>query len=340
MPSPIKVLIVDDAAPSRQLLSTILRQQLHWQVVGQAKNGREAIDFNSKLRPDLIIMHSELPLCSGLEATQQIMQTHPTAILIFTPTCHTQTHATATQAGATAVMQKPTSEQLNSPVFIQYFCKQLLSICSELPPLTTPPLPKATPKLSKGTKQKYQMVVMGASTGGPIAVNTILKSLPATFPIPIVLVQHLEVGFDQSYVDWLNADTALNVTLACHSQVPQPGSVVIAPATQHLIFGSNLLQLDDGPRVLNQKPAVDRLFETAAAMYRNQLLGVLLTGMGRDGANGCVAIKKYGGYTIIQNQESCTIFGMPKSAIEQGGANTILPLTQIAEHLLQLTGAL
>ncbi|MDF2577974.1 MAG: response regulator receiver modulated CheB methylesterase [Chlamydiales bacterium] len=334
----MRVLIADDSAVMRMILSQVIQQQEGLELVGEAKNGQEAYDFNVRYRPDLIIMDINMPVLGGLEATQKIMNHQPVPILIFSNAVDSHTSFIAIKNGAVDIIKKPNIDQLNNPDFIKSFCEKLLSLRSFKSLSSTKNLAPTSPSLYQESKQAhYEMLVIGASTGGPVAVNTLLSGLPKDFPLPIAIVQHLEVGFDQGYVEWLDSDTKLNVRLAKDGDSPQPGEVLVAPATHHIVFQGRRLYLNDGPRVLNQKPAVDVLFETAAKTYKQHLVGVLLTGMGADGANGCVAIKQQSGYTVVQDKESSAIFGMPKCAIEKGGACTVLPLLEISKHLIKIT---
>jgi two-component system chemotaxis response regulator CheB len=181
----------------------------------------------------------------------------------------------------------------------------------------------------------FRIVVMGTSTGGPLAVREIISALPANFPLPILLVQHLEAAFDQSYADWLQESTGLKVGLARGGPLPGPGTLSVAPVGTHLKIDGNELVLDDGPEVFNQKPAVDVLFSSATT-FGKRVLAVLLTGMGRDGAQGCLEIRQHGGYTLVQDQASSAIFGMPRAAIELQAASEILSLSNFAKRMVAL----
>lgn len=184
------------------------------------------------------------------------------------------------------------------------------------------------------------IIVMGASTGGPQAVCSLLSQIVTPFPLPIVLVQHIETGFDKGYANWLAEESGHTVRLASSRLAPEKGIVDIAPTDMHLRLSKGNYILDDGQKVLNQKPSVDVLFQSAAELYGSMAIGVLLTGMGRDGALGCKLIRSNGGYTVVQDENSSLIFGMPKAAIEIGAASIILPLDKIALFLTTLAGKL
>jgi len=180
------------------------------------------------------------------------------------------------------------------------------------------------------------LVVLGASTGGPAAVRTVLSGLPAGFPCGIALVQHIDDGYDAGYAQWLDEHCGLRVRLARDGDRIQSGEVLVAPVNFHLICDKDSFRLDDGPKVLSQRPSVDRLFSSAARNYGPALLGVLLTGIGSDGAHGCLDIVKAGGKTIAQDEASSTVYGMPRAAAELSAASFILDIARIAPALLEM----
>jgi chemotaxis response regulator CheB len=189
-------------------------------------------------------------------------------------------------------------------------------------------------ELSSGAT--LSLVVIGASTGGPAAVRRVLEKLPASFPCPIALVQHIDTGYENGFAEWLNGTTALSVRLAKDGDAPRPGEVIVAPTEKHLVCRSRHFFLDDGPKVFSQKPAVDRLFTTAAEEFGREVVGVLLTGIGTDGGLGCQQIRLRGGLTLVQDEASSTVWGMPKAAFQLGAASRVLPLDEIGPQLIEL----
>jgi two-component system, chemotaxis family, protein-glutamate methylesterase/glutaminase len=181
---------------------------------------------------------------------------------------------------------------------------------------------------------KYNMVVMGASTGGPQSVKIVLGGLPRDFPLGIVYVQHIEDSFYAHYAEWLDGQTELHVRLARDGDYPAPGEVLVAPAGSHLVFRDGRLVLDDAPPVMSIRPSVDSLFLSASRQFGGSLIGVLMTGMGKDGALGCAEIKSHGGYTIAQDEATSVIFGMARNAIELGGISIVLPAGEISRQLV------
>jgi two-component system chemotaxis response regulator CheB len=332
----MKILIVDDSALLRSILKQVLQSYADVTVLYEATNGRQAVEMNRSHDLNLIIMDITMPIMDGFEATEIIMKEKPAPVLILSNDVDSAASFRALNLGALEVMKKPELDEFNNPAFYRDFITKLKALASADSP-EQHSSPESDLPVMDGNN-RFQMIVLGASTGGPKAISKLLKPIPKNFPLGIIIVQHLETGFDESFTQWLDGETPLSVRVAHDSDFPGPGEVVIAPAGKHLIFNKKKLHLDDGPKILNQKPSVDKLFISAAQQFESQLIGILLTGMGTDGAEGCVAIKSRGGYTIVQDQASSTIFGMPRAAIERKGATRVLPLESIAEFILRLTG--
>ena len=295
-------------------------------------------------RPDLIVMDFNMPVMNGVEATRAIMQQYPVPIVIFSNEVDQQLSYQALEAGAVEVLAKPDIDQFNNPEFAERFLAVLGAAARRRPAAPRPATVRAAGSrpavdtASEVTRSPYSVLVMGASTGGPAALREVLMALPGDFPLGIALVQHIEARFAEGFARWLDESCALTVRLARRSDRFTPGEVLVAPGDQHLVCLDRTLALDHGPKVANQRPAVDRLFETAARAYGKRTLAVLLTGMGADGADGCVAIRAAGGTTCVQDKETSFIYGMPRAAAERGGATRVLPLDRIASSLLEAVG--
>jgi two-component system, chemotaxis family, protein-glutamate methylesterase/glutaminase len=311
-------------------LKRLLQFEADFVVAGEASNGLQAVELSRTLSPDLVIMDIDMPLMNGLEATRRIMADHPLPILIFSNDAGPDTAYEAMASGAIEAMQKPDMDRFNEPVFYAHFLKKLRSLAEARP---HPRRSAASDRSAGGGRDRFRLLVMGASTGGPAAVREILSKLPAGFPLPIAQVQHMETGFDAGYVRWLGDGSALPVRLAEREVAMEPGVVWAAPVDRHIRIDRSAarptLVLDDGAKVLNQRPSVDVLFTSAAEAFGDRLAGILLTGMGRDGARGCLSIVEKRGITLVQDEATSAIFGMPKSAIELGGASRVLPLPEI-----------
>lgn len=330
----MRVLVVDDSALMRAIIKEVLKEA-NIGIAGEVGDGRKAVAAAEELEPDLIIMDFNMPLMNGLEATRAIMEKRPVPIVIFSNEMDAQLSFQALQAGAAEVLAKPDIDQFNDPSFIKVFLATLHA-AARRPPVAPPAGPDRTesPRL-RSSAAGFDVLVIGASTGGPAAVRHVLEGLPADFSLGIALVQHIEARFTEGFAAWLNETCALTVRTARSGDRFTPGEVVVAPGDRHIVCHERRLILDDGPKVGNHRPSVDRLFTSTAACYGRRTLGVLLTGMGADGADGCVAIKNAGGTTLVQDKETSFIYGMPRVAAERGGASRVLPLEQIAPALME-----
>jgi len=343
----MKVLIVDDSILIRGMIKSLIESLEGFSVAGEAANGKKAIEMIKICTPDIVLMDINMPEMDGIMATEIIMKTTPLPIIIFTSEDVAEVGYQALNKGAMEIIPKPDINQMNNKEFRQGFETILKHVVK---------FGRFKINLSRTTEKNYsndhfskeglapvnsqaprknhcKLVVIGASTGGPTAVRTVLSGLPADFPVPIILTQHIEIGFDKGYAEWLNDATSLFVRVARKHDHLIPGEVLVAPATHHLICRDGDVLWDDGPRIDNQKPSVNKMFTTAAQIYGNALIGILLTGMGKDGAIGCKDITIKGGKTLVQDKESSMIFGMPKAAIELKAATQILPLEDIAKAL-------
>jgi len=334
----LKILVADDSALLRSVLKQVFAGNNKVELVAEARNGLDAVQMSLRLRPDLVIMDIDMPLMNGLDATTKIMSECPVPILIFSNNTDAKTAFQALKCGAVEAMKKPDIDQLNCQDFHINFIEKIVQLSGSNVRSYRGDTEWRGKSSSEIKERRYEMIVIGASTGGPMALKKILRNLPADLSAGIAVVQHIEEGFDRQFVEWLNEDTKLKVKLARDGDHARAGEVYVAPAIRHLVFRNRKLFLDDGPRVLNQKPSVDILFETAAHEFGSALLGVLLTGMGSDGAEGCVKIRSRGGVTIVQNMETSTVFGMPKASIDRGGASVVLPLHEISGYIVKLVG--
>jgi two-component system, chemotaxis family, protein-glutamate methylesterase/glutaminase len=341
----MKILIVDDSYLIRSILKEIIASVEGFEVIGEAGNGKKALEMAEELRPELILMDVNMPVMDGIEATGQIMASCPVPIVILTSEDISDVGYKALNKGALELIPKPSIDQMNTPGFIDNF-KSVLENISKYGSFRIEKTRLST--AGKGSIQKkadllpakghcpFSLLAIGASTGGPAAVRTLLSGLPADFPLGIIISQHIEEGFDAGYATWLNSGTELTVRLAKEVDKLQPGIALVSPATCHLICQGERVFWDDSPRYNNQKPSVDKMFMSVAKTYKKAALAVLLTGMGQDGAEGCLDIVKGGGTTLVQDKESSLIYGMPKAAAELNAATKILPLDRMAETIREL----
>ncbi|MDC7219013.1 MAG: chemotaxis-specific protein-glutamate methyltransferase CheB [Spirochaetales bacterium] len=341
----MKILLVDDSYLIRSILKEIISSVEGFQVAGEAGNGQKAIEMAKELEPDLILMDVNMPVMDGIEATGRIMEIAPVPIVILTSEDISEVGYKALNNGALELIPKPSVDKMNAPGFIENF-KSVLENISKYGKFRIQKGRKPRGEMAKSAETKperiekrtstFSVLAIGASTGGPAAVRTLLSGLPGDFPLPIIISQHIEEGFDAGYASWLNSGTELTVRLAKETDTLQAGTALVAPATRHLLCQGARIYCDDSPRYNNQKPSVDKMFTSVAKKYGKEGLAVLLTGMGQDGAEGCVEIVTAGGTTLVQDEESSLIYGMPKAAAERNGASRILPLDKMASTIKEL----
>ncbi len=345
---PIRVLLVDDSLLTLAILKRMLAPAPEIQVVGTATNGREAMDVIPSLQPDVICTDLHMPVMDGLEFTKAVMRKFPRPILVLSISVQKEQTSNIFQlleAGAIDVMAKPLGE-----VGMDYGldAQELVSKIKILAGVvvirnrrkesyaTVPPHGNGFPPAEAVPPR---IIGIGASTGGPQAFQEILSHLPANFPAPLICVQHISEGFMQGMVDWLSYKCQLKIVTAETGIKPQPGTVYFPRSGLHLaIDGQGRLACSDAPIYDSHRPSISVTFKSLAQHYGREAAGVLLTGMGRDGVAGMLAIAQAGGPTIAQDEESSIVFGMPKEAIAANAARYVLPLPKIAPALVKLLG--
>lgn len=343
----IKVLIVDDSNVFSDILTKILQSDIDIKVIGRAVNGIEAVNLAERLNPDVITMDIQMPLMSGVEATEEIMRRHPTPIIVLSSYVNKKEMNVcfdALKAGAVDVMEKPTGRTLLDYQEIEDELIKRVKIAAGVKVFSHFNLSKgltdrraAIPKVAAAKKQKIKIIVIGASTGGPIAINTILSALPPDFSVPCVVVQHIAKGFLEGFVDWLARECRIKVKIALQNERLESGVAYFPPEDYHLgFYKNNLIRLYNDLLQDGHRPSITLIMKAAAEVYGSGVLGVLLTGMGRDGAEGLKAIKAAGGRTIAQDEETCAVFGMPKEAIESNAADHVLPINKIAKQIMNM----
>lgn len=337
----IRVLMVEDSLTERVFLKSILESDPDIQVVGVVGNGRDAVKAAAELEPDLITMDIQLPGMNGIDATREIMETHPTRIVIFSRAVDAATEEgafEALRAGALEVLEKPSGMGVGQLVKLR---EQLLStiklmsvvkVVQRRPRKSRPAaLEVVEPPAVEGS---IGLVAVGASTGGPAALNTFLGGLSPDFPVPVVVVQHISSGFTTNLAEWLNKQSPLQVQVAHAHQTVEPGNVYLAPEDVHLVFARrNVLAFDGAAPVSAVRPSATVLFESVAKTYRGEAAGILLTGIGDDGAAGLKAMKDAGAVTFAQDEQTSVVYGMPKAAIALGAAQCVLAIDEMAPAL-------
>ena len=332
------IAIVNDTLMAIEALKRVVLSQSGYKIAWIAYNGKEAVALAKNNTPDLILMDLMMPVMDGVEATRQIMQASPCAILVVTATVsgHSGKVFEAMGAGAVDAVNTP----ILTPLSYADGAHDLLHKINIISKLINPKvndsasLETIAPASNKPVANDIPLLVMGASTGGPSALASILGELPANFPAPIVVVQHVDEQFVAGLATWLNEQVHLPVRLAVHGDKPEPGTVLLSNSGQHIqLTSSGRLHYTDEPKEYPYRPSVNVLFESVANNWQGQAIGVLLTGMGRDGAAGLLAMRHKGFDTIAQDKESCAVFGMPHAAIKLDAAKTVLPLNKIAATL-------
>ncbi|MCL2243201.1 MAG: chemotaxis protein CheB [Treponema sp.] len=330
----IRTLIVDDSPLVRAIIRDFLESDGSFKITGEAENGLDGISKAQQLMPDLITMDIEMPVMNGLEATGEIKK------LLDIPIVVISTHDTAKMAYDATV--KGAMEFFTKDIFTGKMSgQQRENILNTLKQIAAIRKKNSIFKEQKNTSlvasRKICCAVIASSTGGPVALSKLFAQLPKKFPVPVILVQHNTSGFDRGFVQWLDGYTPLDVILAEERMLPVRGNIYVAPTDIHLVLNNSGLAFDNSEPVINQKPAADLLFKSAASLYRETLVSVVLTGMGSDGAEGTRYVKQAGGITISQDEESSMIYGMPQAAAQTGCVDMVLPLDKIAQQLVFLT---
>ncbi|MFZ5804264.1 MAG: chemotaxis-specific protein-glutamate methyltransferase CheB [Acidobacteriota bacterium] len=341
----IRVLVVEDSPTARELLLAILGEDPEISVVGVARDGLEALEMVEKTRPDVITMDIHMPNMDGFQASRRIMETRPTPIVIVsgsTTTDEVTKALRALEAGALTVLQRPPGpfdprwEELVREIVqtVKWMAGVKVVRRWSRPPQPVAPIP---PVVTLRPAGGVELVVIGASTGGPPVLKTILSALPPSFPFRVMVVQHLAEGFIGGFVKWLAAECAAPVQLAQDGEPVLPGHVYVAPDGRHMRYNRNgTVSLTDDPPENGLRPSVAHLFRSAREALGSRVVGILLTGMGSDGAQELKLLRNAGAITIAQDAASSAVHGMPGKAIELGGAQYVWPPEKIAEALKAL----
>jgi len=336
-----KVLIVDDSAIVRKILSKQLDAHPSIEVIATAPDPYIARDKIVTLNPDVLILDVEMPRMDGVTFLKKLMKYHPMPVIIFSSLTPqgSKTAVEALASGAVEVLAKP------GPSYsVGDACKQLCQTILAIPkgsfpkPVSAPAAPAAPAESAHLLETTHKIIAIGASTGGVQALTCVLSSLPADSPGTLV-VQHMPAQFTRSFAERLNETCAVQVKEAADGDHIIPGRVLIAPGGYHMVLqrsgASYYVAIKDGPAVCHQKPSVEVLFNSVAKYAGANAVGAILTGMGNDGAKGLLALKEAGAHTIAQDEATCVVFGMPREAIRLNAAEAIIPLEKISAALIQ-----
>lgn len=347
----IRVLIVDDSSFMRMAIRGILSRDPDIEVIGSAIDGQDGVDKAIELKPDLITMDIEMPRLDGISALRQVMAKAPTRVIMVSTLTNEGARATfeALEAGAVDYIPKNVTDSTDAQ---QVFKEELLrkvkgAVSSRFrspaqPRLAVTPAPR--PVASRLPKRNVQFVGIGASTGGPVALQEVLSRIPMNFPHPVVVAIHMPKAFTGPYAERLNAKCSIHVKEAADGDILKPGQVLISPGGQHLSLvrrGPNVVVATAQPSEFPQYlyiPSVDRMLTTMADVSNGSALGVILTGMGNDGFKGMQHLKSKGGVSIAQDEATSTIYGMPRACVEGGVADEVLPLGEIGFEIARVAG--
>lgn len=353
---PVRVVLVDDSPTGRQLMTAIFQSSDGMDVVGVGYDGLDAIRMAKETHPDIIVMDILMPRMNGLEATSYIMHETPTPIVLVSGSlirAEMNLSFEAIKAGAMTVLAKPS---LSDPESCEALVRTV-RLMAEVPIVrrwdkhnaripaqtgTLPPSETGSDRIvfTKEQLQPVEIIGIAASTGGPSALVTALNALPADFPVPIVVVQHVALGFGPGLAEWLASELLLKVQLASYNDLPQPGTLHIAPDDYHLELNEKgVIILHKQPQYKGLRPSANFLFHSLSKFYGKRAMGIVLTGMGDDGADGLLSLYGAGGLTVAQDRQSCIVYGMPKEAISRNAVDAALSLEQIAHTLLRLADA-
>ncbi|HEY6837267.1 MAG TPA: chemotaxis-specific protein-glutamate methyltransferase CheB [Geobacteraceae bacterium] len=346
----IKILIVEDSPVEQQLLTHVFDSQPDMRVVGAVDDGEHALTAVRLLRPDVVTMDIHMPRLNGFETTRRIMEDNPLPIVVVSGSIGTtdaEKAFHAIEAGALAVVRKPSGPGHPDHAADVRELVKTVRMMSEVKvvrrwPRSSPlELSPGRPARSEGVvPAKVRVVAIGASTGGPTVLRDILAALPKSFPVPVLVVQHMAKGFMESFVAWLEMTSGFPARIAAQGEYLLPGRAYFAPD------GVHMLATGDGRVILSNeepdgglRPSVARLFRSVAEVFGRSAIGVLLTGMGRDGAEDLRLMRERGAVTVVQDRESSVVFGMPGEAVNLGAADHVLPPERIAELLGHLVKA-
>ncbi len=351
----IRVLVVEDSRFFRRRIVAMLNSDPHLEVVGEAANGLEAVAQAERLRPDVITMDIEMPVMDGIAATREIMASCPTAILIFSMLTTEGARATlnALDAGALDFMPKRFAEVTSNPEELsRQLCSRIVALgergkllrCHRpIPPVAAEsdtvaaPVPRA---VCSGGRQRYRLIAIAASTGGPAALPQVLGKLPADMPVPLLIVQHMPANFTPSFAQRLDQQCAINVRHASDGDPLQPGTALLAPGGKQMTVARHgnrhVVRIEEGDPSLNYRPSADVLFSSVAQLYGDKVLSLILTGMGADGREGARRLKQAGSSVWAQDEASSVIYGMPGAVAKANLTDEILDLAAIGPGLARV----
>lgn len=338
-------MIVEDSPTQSLLLESIINADPRLQVVATVASAEKALRIMPRVKPDVVSMDIHLPKMDGYQATRQIMRDHPVPIVVVSSSVgarETEISMNSLRAGALAVVKKPPGpKEPDHTALAARMCEQLV-IMSDVKVVRQRrglrELSEPTEVLDCAVTPTVESSLVGivASTGGPPALATLLEALPSSYPLPIMVVQHMNEAFIPGFIDWLDSRCQVRVKAAVDGECPRSGHVYVALGGSHLLVGPGRLKIVGSEPVSYQCPSGTVLFRSLAEQAGPEGVGILLTGMGDDGAAGLLELKRRGGHTIVEDRSTATVYGMPRAAVELGAATEILPLPAVVRRLTEL----
>ena len=335
----IRVLLVDDSPSVRAVLRRFFSRTRDIKVAGEAADGEQAVQAVLDLQPQVVVMDLQMPVLDGYEATERIMAVRPTPIIVLSSRANRNQMQIAFEAmrrGALEVLPKP--EDTPSWQQLADSLPETVRTVAAARAVTRSPRSRAVRAAPLAAPAELRWVAIGASTGGPAAIRELLAEMPAAAPVGFLIVQHIASGFELGFADWLNKEFPFDVRLAQDGEVLRRGAVRLAPGGSHLLMeAEGVLRLDfETPARKGHRPSVDEMFLSCAAHCPREVAGVLMTGMGADGVEGLLALRQAGGVTLVQDEASSVVFGMPRVALEKGAADVALPPKDLARALAKI----
>lgn len=323
---------MDDSPFMRKIITETITSIEGLEVIGTARNGRDALKAIPQLQPDVITLDIEMPGLNGLETLEIIKKEHNVPVIMMSSFSGEDNTIAALDLGAMDFIEKPHDIRNQSEVFKNEVADKIKPLFEQKK--MDMPIEKSLLQINGSEKKlpkKIKAITIGASTGGPKALFSIIRSLPENLSFPIFIVQHMPKGFTTSFSKRLDKESNATVVEAEEGMAIKGGIVYVAPGGYHMLIENNRIKLNEADKIHGVRPAVDYLFETAAAAYGSNLASFILTGMGQDGASGLAEIKKAGGFTVAQNRETSIVYGMPGNAVQKGVIDEIASLNEISE---------
>ena len=356
MSDQIKVLVVDDSTLVRKIVTDILESDPLIKVVGTANNGRTAIFRNNQLNPDVITMDIEMPILDGLAALKEIIKENPKPVIMMSVLTQHGAEATfkALELGAVDFIPKPSSIlSLSVDEIAKLLISKIKSVHKSKIRISKERFKTNKEKDSDKKEENFaiekiildkgstsdKIICIGTSTGGPSALFKVFREFPEKFPSPVLIVQHMPPGFTKMFSERLDHHSSLSVKEAENGESIHPGHAYVAPGDSHMEIyeekGKRRIKIHKGKKVCGHRPSIDVLFNSFADIVKKDTIAVIMTGMGRDGADGIYNIKQQGGYTIAQDENTSVVYGMNKVAVQKGGIDVIIPLYEITKKIVE-----